>query len=354
MKFHEAALCLKSKMRLHWRRSFRGLLLALSAVTTTCTPFKDDPFADSGAMDANAASLSDSRTPGAFASAGDGRADAGTWPPCDLSKPFGPPTFVQGLTNIGSPVVEGLRLSPDLLTGYFDARGPTSNGVLSRLYIANRATPDAPFGDVAPIGGSVSNALLNVASPTVSGDGLTIMFDMHGQTAHLYYGTRSRTSDPFAYAGALSVNDPAGNDWSPFLREDGNVLYFGSTRNAGNSEDIYRAEWSGSSFGPVVPIAELNTTFIESSPIVTPDDLTIYFGSSRPPASGHGRDIWMANRASTSDPFSAPTNVGELNSPDLKDPTYVARGGCTLYFSTNNFSATRETGAQYVAEKPAR
>jgi WD40 repeat protein len=250
----------------------------------------------------------------------------------------------------------GLRFSPDLRTAYFSAFGPNSVEGSSDLYSAARATPGSALDRVVPLAGMGINTAEEEADPTVSGEGLMLMFGRSqglGSQAHLYYATRSSISDPFNDMGLVpNVNVLTTADKYPFLRQDGEALYFSSTRNLSANADIYRAAWNGSTFDPPVGVAELNTPYDDDAPVVTPDERTIYFTSERPdPAAAGGQDIWMATRASTSGRFSPATNVTEVNSPDSDIPTFITADGCTLYFSSTR---GRTNEAAWVATKPPK
>lgn len=77
--------------------------------------------------------------------------------------------------------------------------------------------------------------------------------------------------------------------------------------------------------------SELNTPFQDGCPIQSRDGLNLYLASTRPGGQG-SLDIWVARRESTSDPWSAPVNLGEpVNSTaDEFCPTPVGDNG--LYF----------------------
>ena len=48
-----------------------------------------------------------------------------------------------------------------------------------------------------------------------------------------------------------------------------------------------------------------------------------------------GSDIWMTKRASVSDPWSSPVNLGHIvNSPSNDGQAVLSRDGSTLYFSS--------------------
>lgn len=76
---------------------------------------------------------------------------------------------------------------------------------------------------------------------------------------------------------------------------------------------------------------DLNTPFTDGCPIQSPDGLSLYMASNRPGGKG-GLDIWVATRASTSDPWGAPVSLPEpINSAsDDFCPTPVRGNG--LFF----------------------
>ena len=77
--------------------------------------------------------------------------------------------------------------------------------------------------------------------------------------------------------------------------------------------------------------SELNTAYVDGCPIQSPDGRSLYMASTRPGGLG-GIDIWVAERASTSDPWGAPVNLGEPVNSAADDfcPTPVRGGG--LFF----------------------
>jgi Tol biopolymer transport system component len=295
-----------------------------------CTPFTEDAL---GAAASDGATL-------------DG-------PPCDPSKPFGAPRLVEGLADIGASAVSGLRLSRDSLTGYFSARDrPDGNGG-DTLYIATRSSPASPFANVTPIAGSGLDGVGDRLDPSVSADSLVLVFAMDqsvGEPLHLYEATRATVAIPFgAVFPAPGVNDPKGHDdTSPFLVEDKSALYFASTRVTTMQSDIYMATWNGKTFDEPVSQANLNSPFSEVGPVVTPDQLTIYYASELGGSGAAGElNIWTATRESVGQPFPPGLLVRELTSPDFNVPTFVTRDLCNLYFA----STRGGTLAQYVASR---
>ena len=98
--------------------------------------------------------------------------------------------------------------------------------------------------------------------------------------------------------------------------------------------------------------SEFNTPYTDGCPIQSPDGLSFYMASNRPGGQGL-LDIWVATRASTDDPWGAPTNLGAPVNSAADDfcPTPTrgnglffvsaravegACGGPDIYFTRNN------------------
>jgi hypothetical protein len=167
--------------------------------------------------------------------------------------------------------------------------------------------------------------------------------------------TRTVTSGPFTNPTDLSGINTVSDEGQAYVLPSDLVLYFQSDRNVGTSlTDLFRASRPNTSQGFTLDtsnvLANVNTPSHEWAPVVTPDELTIYFGSTRTDGGAKGgMDIWRATRASTTVPFSNPTNVAALNTPKSDVPTWISNDGCRLYVANNS-------GGKYVIEvasKPA-
>jgi dipeptidyl aminopeptidase/acylaminoacyl peptidase len=88
------------------------------------------------------------------------------------------------------------------------------------------------------------------------------------------------------------------------------------------------------------------------SPTLSPDELTLYFASSRTLetrcASMLDDEIWQANRATTADPFAHPRPIAELSTHRPEWPSWLSPDGCRLYFTRQS---ARSDADLYVAEK---
>jgi hypothetical protein len=136
------------------------------------------------------------------------------------------------------------------------------------------------------------------------------------------------------------------------ISTDGLTLFFstgysGSARPGGfGGEDVWmttRATLSEPWSEPVNLGAPVNSNASESFASISADGLTLYFcdffyGSARPGGVG-GKDLWMSTRTSLNGPWSAPVNMGSVlnSSGDDITPTTSA-DGLTLIFASNRVS----------------
>ena len=80
---------------------------------------------------------------------------------------------------------------------------------------------------------------------------------------------------------------------------------------------------------------------------LTDDGLTLFYASA--PVGGTTRDLFVAWRASTADPFSLPTPLHDLDTDaDERDP-WLSPDGTTFFFSSN-----RDNGVLQIFEVTAK
>jgi Tol biopolymer transport system component len=117
----------------------------------------------------------------------------------------------------------------------------------------------------------------------------------------------------------LSIEGKADN---PSLTADLLEIYFTAAASAtSQSADIWSATRSDArdAFGEPQRVDAVNSSGVETSPVVSADGLTLWFASDRP--GGHGDlDIWVCSRSARGDAWSEPANVGPLNSAGKEIP----------------------------------
>ena len=108
------------------------------------------------------------------------------------------------------------------------------------------------------------------------------------------------------------------------------TLYFNSGRPGGlGAADIYASALQpDGTFGPAVWIEELSSPSGDAPCAIRRDGLELFLGSQRPGSNPTFFDLWVATRASTSDPWSTPVNLG----PVVNSPPPVGESRCALSF----------------------
>jgi hypothetical protein len=264
---------------------------------------------------------------------------------CDTSMPFGSPRRVAGLMD----GVARARFSADELTAWLSVRTNASfTGSSSEWHIATatRANRDAAFGDV-----SFPNSLFllgrNDLSPSPTRDGLTLFMEsfVHGLW-EIRFSRRGMPSDPFPSPSEFP--ETVDGDGGPYVLPDGQAVYFHG--NPDGESDIFRVDHSGGVFGVPEAVPGIDTDYYwESFPVVTEDELTIYFagfGITLNPL-----DLWVASRTSRSLPFDNVQALDEFNTEADEIPTWVSPDGCRLYFERALGPQWDSTNAIFVVER---
>lgn len=266
--------------------------------------------------------------------------------PCDLTKDFGAPVAIAELNTADYEGVSSV--SADELTMYFGSTHGVAQGQGLQQFVATRATKTAPWGapQLALPAGAWDNWGMSVTA-----DGLTavVSSDRNSSNNELYVTTR--LSPLAAFNPTLGViagpTNSSANEEGPRWSADGKTLYFDSTRSG--NRDLYRVPLVGSAFGAPVALAELNSTALDAVPIVSPDELTIYFLSARAPTADG--DIYVATRTDKGLPFANVKPLAGVNLPTAFDaPGAISPDGCTLYMTSDR--ATTGKGDMFVAKRP--
>jgi len=181
---------------------------------------------------------------------------------------------------------------------------------------------------------------------SVSADGLSLYFTSNraggSGSWDLWMTTRETTSDP--WGGAVNLG-PTVNSWAdeicPSISADGLELYFSDYRvtRPGGYYDLWvtKRPTRDDPWGTPVNLGDtVNSSTLEMSPFISADSLTLLFHSWRPGGVGGKDDIWMTRRATDSDPWCTPVNLGPPINSTFDDyfPSLSANGS-TLYFGSN-------------------
>ncbi len=242
-------------------------------------------------------------------------------------------------------------VSKDGLSLYFASNRPENPGdaVLDlNIWVSQRTCADhsCPWG--VPVLLPTANTPSTDASPAQSRDGHWLFFLSNRPgglgAADIWASRRGDVHDDFAWETPVNLGPNVNTDQvegGPGYFENNDVgvpqLYFNRSTQAQVAGDIYVSEQAADgSFGPAVPVVELNSDATDQRPSVAPNGLDIYFYSNRPGSSSN--DIWTATRESVLDPWSALTNLGPPINTAAGDllPYITYHGGTeSLYFTRN-------------------
>jgi hypothetical protein len=225
--------------------------------------------------------------------------------------PWSAPVKVEGAVNTSAPET-CTSVSKDGLSLYF-ARFSSATGY--DLYVSQRDTVEEPWG--VPWLISSINSGANDFCPALSLDEHRLYFASarpggcgDGFT-DIYVSRRHDRQDDFGWGPpenlGCELNSPRADQAPSFFEDESGavVMYFASNRVTSQGFDIYESrQREDDTFGPATPVSELNlATFNEIGTAIRRDGLEIILDSTRPGGLG-GRDLWVATRGSTTDPWS--------------------------------------------------
>lgn len=247
-------------------------------------------------------------------------------------------------TDLNTTSIDGCpALSRDGLLLYFASDRPGGQGGLD-IWVAERSTPDGPFGDPVNMGTQINSAA-NEQCPSLLRDGHEFLFVSNrpgGYGGTDIYLTRYNPENGWQTPENLGngVNSLA-NETGPVLvfAEPGPpTLYFSSARvvvGGYGGINLFQSRKVGAwSFGPAELVPGVNSDYNDATPYVTQDGRELFFASNRPPSQDF--DIWSASRDSINDPWSTPVNLGSnINSAGSDIRPALSWDGTMLIFGTN-------------------
>jgi len=247
-------------------------------------------------------------------------------PRCNPAAQFGIPAPLTTLNTPSSDLTPWV--SDDELTILFASNRPGGAGLLD-IYIATRSSTSQQFGNVALVNGV--NTTTSESRPVLSGDGLT-MFAEHfnGNDWDVVSTTRSSTSASFGALSVVTALNDVGSDAAAYLIPDGSAVYFATGRSPGG---LFTSTWQGAGWTTPVAVTgtNINTADNEDYPALTPDQLTLVYGSNRPGGAGM-YDMYIATRTSLAQGFGQPQPLTELNTSGSEHAGTLTADGCVLYF----------------------
>lgn len=247
--------------------------------------------------------------------------------------------------------------------GFAIVLGTTACSQVFGLESPTRSVADASVSDIAdapdvlpawgrpvPIQLSVGDGKLD--DPSLTADLLEMYagLTLGGANAEdIIVGRRATTMDAWVLGTVQALNS-GGLDTSAHVTADGLGIYFASDRQGNldlyfSSRSSRTAPWS-----PPVRIGEVSTVSAENGASVDPAQRRLVWCVAGPQGD---EAIFASERATTSDPWGAPTYIAALDAPGADDCDPMEVGSSTMYFASyrNNaagadiFVATRSSAA---------
>jgi Tol biopolymer transport system component len=252
-------------------------------------------------------------------------------------------------TNFGSTINSAFNdqhpaITPDGLSLYFVSDRPGGSGGFD-LWVAERVSTDSPWETPQNLGAIVNSAATEFA-PNFSSDGHYLFFgsDRPGGcgSRDLWVSHRKHKKDNFGWETPVNLGcviNAGTFDDGPTYFEDpatGKVTLFFTSLNRPDGQgdfDIYSSDLNADgSFSPPANVAELNSPYRDTRTAIRKDGLEMFFASNRPGGLGV-IDLWVATRASTTEPWGVPVNLGPVVNSSFNDGApAISRDGRSLYF----------------------
>ena len=296
---------------------------------------------------------------------------------CYVNNPAGTPCKVNWAGTDSGPAI-----SKDELELYF-VRELNGDGGLDPgdLWVSTREHKKDPWGSPQNLGLNINtvptlftndglpiNGRENL--PTLSRDGLRLYFSSNrprplpggGVTTDfdMWVSERTDRRDPLGWAPPVNLgigfNTNGGQELGPVPFEDPLTetftLYFYAIRPGTGARDLFTSTLGEDGLFHPHPIAELNTKCNDEQPSIRRDGLELFFTSNRdvavnPMSCLPTSDIWVSTRASTSDPWLPPVNLGPpitpINTAGLEARPALSFDGRSLYFFSDRVGGVGAT-----------
>jgi len=257
---------------------------------------------------------------------------------------FGEPTNLGPTVNSSSGDSPGC-FSSDGLEMYMDSSRPGGSGSWD-IWVTTRETIDDDWGTPVNLGPVVNVGGYEFVAH-ISYDGLELYFTSNRPGGYgsldMWITRRATKDDAWGIPENLGpLLNSSRRDGAPRLSPDELELFFYSENRAGGYGhfDIWvsgRATKDDPWGEPVNLGPSVNSSACDTYPFVSSDGLLLFFCEEigapvRPGGFGQG-DMWLTRRASISDPWGTPDNLGPIvNSSAYDGAPQVSSNGSMLYF----------------------
>jgi hypothetical protein len=257
-----------------------------------------------------------------------GRVDYDPLSACTSFSAFSTPRLVSGVNTTGSEFSP--TLTGDQLTIYFHANRGADGLGSDDIWMASRDSRADDFGESTLVV-EVSSSSADGA-PSLSADGLTMFLSSARPGGvggnDVWVATRSNPTASFGTPVVVAEVSSLSSETGPFISADGLTLYIGVE---GTIVSASRPALD-MPFETPTELVELDIGGTIGGPTLSDDELEIFFTGQ---IGGDSSELWVARRATRSDPFGTPELVSEVNSPSADFSAELTDGGRTLYLTSS-------------------
>jgi hypothetical protein len=152
---------------------------------------------------------------------------------------------------------------------------------------------------------------------------------------------------PWGAPSPIELPPPTDGDDDPSPTDDMLELYINSNRSG--AADVFVATRASTSdpFGTPVLVPLVSSSGGETTPEVSYDGLVMVVSSDRPGSIG-ANDIWQSTRATRSDAWGDPVHVAELSSIDSETAGNITPDGLTIVFTSTRVDGSSDL---FIAER---
>lgn len=248
----------------------------------------------------------------------------------------GAPFVSMGIVPIaGMYSVEAARFNPTQTIAYLSLCMRSQPVTSCDLYLSPYTPATNQFSAYAPL--DVNSATSYDSYGTVTPDAKYLIFGSRRNTLLRTYISEA-TAGRFLTASVLNVIPNVSFVNEPYLSTDGQTLHVAGAKIGGmTGGDIYRVRGGPPTFGGDSDlVAGVNSPGAESAPVVSDDELEMFFASDREssgvPADA-ALDVFVAARPTTNLPFGVPVKLSALSTDDGTDwPVWLSPDRCDLYY----------------------
>ncbi|MBL8817155.1 MAG: protein kinase [Planctomyces sp.] len=222
------------------------------------------------------------------------------------------------------------------------------------LWVAVRDSIDAPWRDKQSAGSQINDASSWDSEPTLSADGLTLVFSSDRGSAskdlNLWMCTRTHVSEPFGNPVRLGSDiNTAAWESCPALSPDGRTLIYTSFRLDGRPGDTDL--WEATRLNPNLEFGNsrrlgppINSPAEDTAAYLSSNGLVLLFESSRSGGAGK-KDLYFSTRTTADAEFGTPVSIGtRVNTVHDEHAPCLSNDGQTLLFYSNRPDGAGEAG----------